>query len=171
MEAAIITTCLGTNKCQMCHIWKHLRKCKEAVIACFVELINELLKTNRIKNWFRAYFNYGLINYINGKPRLLGCGAGNDMFFLDPFGEIRPCNGMDSGALENSMGNLKEQSFDEIWAGAKAQKIRESLQNCPKNCWMIGTASPAIKKNMITPILWVIGNKTRNMLGKRFSLI
>ncbi len=144
---------------------------RQAVIACFVELINELLKTNRIKNWFRAYFNYGLINYINGKPRLLGCGAGNDMFFLDPFGEIRPCNGMDSGALENSMGNLREQSFDEIWAGAKAQKIRENLQNCSKNCWMIGTASPAIKKNMITPILWVIGNKTRNMIGKRFSLV
>lgn len=143
---------------------------KEGVIACFVELINELLKTNRIKNWFRAYFNYGLINHINGKPRLLVCGAGTDMFFLDPFGEIRPCNGMDTGLPENSMGNLNEQSFKKIWEGAKAQKIRESIQNCPKNCWMIGTASPAIKKNMITPTLWVIKNKVKNMLGKRFSM-
>ena len=143
---------------------------KEGVIACFVELINELLKTNRIKNWFRAYFNYGLINHINGKPRLLACGAGNDMFFLDPFGEIRPCNGMDTGSLENSMGNLNEQSFEEIWEGAKAQKIRESIQSCPKNCWMIGTASPAIKKNMITPTLWVMKNKIKNVLGKRFSV-
>jgi len=143
---------------------------KEGVIACFVELINELLKTNRIKNWFRAYFNYGLINHINGKPRLLACGAGTDMFFLDPFGEIRPCNGMDTGSPENSMGNLNEQSFEEIWEGEKAHKIRERILNCPKNCWMIGTASPAIKKNMITPTLWVIKNKVKNMLGKRFSM-
>jgi len=68
---------------------------KEVVIECFEELIKELLKTNKPKNWFRAYFNHGLINYIKGNPRLLPCCAGEDMFFLDPFGEIRPCNGLD----------------------------------------------------------------------------
>jgi len=67
---------------------------KEEVISCFKELIYDLLKTKRVKNWFRAYFNYGLINYIKGNRRLLPCGAGKDMFFLDPRGEVRPCNGM-----------------------------------------------------------------------------
>jgi radical SAM protein with 4Fe4S-binding SPASM domain len=138
------------------------------MIACFEELINELLKIGKVKNWFRAYFNHGLINYIKGNPRLLPCGAGKDMFFLAPWGEIRPCNGMDEASAENSMGNLNENDFEEIWNSQRAEKIRESVKNCPKNCWMIGTASPAIKENMFKVSMWVIKNKVRSMMGKKF---
>ena len=143
---------------------------KQRVIDCFVALINELLRTKKIKNWFRAYFNFGLIKYIEGKKRLLPCGAGNDMFFLDPFGEIRPCNGMDDGSCESSMGNLNERTFRQIWEGEKACLIRKRISDCPKNCWMIGTASPAMKQDMIKPGIWVLKNKTRSILGKSFQL-
>lgn len=132
---------------------------KSQVINCFRELFAELLKTGRPKNWFRAYFNSGLINYIRGNPRLLPCGAGEDMFFLDPFGEIRPCNGMDDDSLDNSFGNLKNSLFEEIWNGEKAEAIRARVKDCRKNCWMIGTASPAIRKHPVKPVLWVIRNK------------
>lgn len=138
---------------------------KETVISFFNELIAELLKTNKPKNWFRAYFNYGLINYIKGNPRLLPCCAGEDMFFLDPFGEIRPCNGLDESSLDYSMGNLKENSFEKIWNGEKAARVKAAAKKCPKNCWMIGTASPAIKKHPINPLIWVI----RKKLGALFS--
>jgi len=136
---------------------------KEVVINYFEELIKELLKTNKLKNWFRAYFNYGLINYIRGNPRLLPCGAGEDMFFLDPFGEIRPCNGMDEASAETSMGNLNEESFEEIWESERANRVKAKAQNCSKNCWMIGTASPAMKKYITKPIFWVIKNKLRSL--------
>jgi radical SAM protein with 4Fe4S-binding SPASM domain len=139
---------------------------KEEVIACFRKLIEELLRTRRVKNWYRGYFNYGLIHYIRGNPRLLPCGAGEDMFFLDPRGEVRPCNGMDSDSLDNSMGNLNGNSFEEIWKGPRAIRLREKVKNCPKNCWMIGTASPAMKKNILKPSLWVARNKLRVLLGK-----
>lgn len=143
---------------------------KKNVAECFGELINELLKTKKPKNWFRAYFNWGLINYINGNPRLLPCGAGEDMFFLDPFGEVRPCNGLDEAALENSMGNLKNKPFAEIWESEKAKRIRDSVKDCLKNCWMIGTVSPAIKKNLPQVSLWVIKNKVKSLFGKKFCL-
>jgi len=132
---------------------------KEEAISCFKELIYDLLKTKRVKNWFRAYFNYGLINYIKGNRRLLPCGAGTDMLFLDPWGEVRPCNGMDSDTLDNSMGNLNEESFEEVWNGKKARRIREKVKNCAKNCWMIGSASPAMKKYFLKPTIWIIKNK------------
>ncbi len=150
------------------HKWDNRIIQKREVIECFEELINELLRTSRVKNWFRAYFNYGLINYIQGNPRILPCGAGIDMFFLDPWGEVRPCNGMDDGDLDNSMGNLKEQSFEEIWNSEKAKRIRERVKNCPKNCWMIGTAAPAIKKHIWKVTVWVIKNKLKVTFGKRF---
>lgn len=143
---------------------------KEEVIACFRILVEELLRTKRVKNWYRGYFNYGLINYIRGNPRLLPCVAGEDMFFLDPWGEIRPCNGMDSDSLDNSMGNLNEASFEAIWKGPKAISLREKVKNCPKNCWMIGTASPAMKTNILKPSLWVARNKLRVILGKPICL-
>lgn len=139
---------------------------KDEVIACFEELIRDLLKGKRIKNWYRAYFNYGLINYIRGNKRLLPCEAGTENFFLDPWGEIRPCNGMEENIWFESMGNLHEKSFEEIWYGEKAIQIREKVKTCPKNCWMIGTAAPVMKKYFMKPTSWIIKNKVRVMMGK-----
>lgn len=140
---------------------------KEVVIECFRELIEELLRTKKPKNWFRAYFNYGLINYIRGNPRLLPCGAGENMFFLDPWGEIRPCNGMDEASPENSMGNLNEQSFEEIWNSERASLVKAKATSCSKNCWMIGTASPAMKKHLAKPLSWVIKHKLRSLFYRQ----
>lgn len=141
------------------HKYDNEIKNKEEVIACFEELIKELLRTNRVKNWFRAYFNYGLINYIKGGRRLLPCEAGTENFFVDPWGEVRPCNGLEESIWMDSMGNLNKNSFDEIWTSPKAKEIREKVKNCPKNCWMIGTAAPVMKKYISKPALWVIKNK------------
>ena len=74
---------------------------------------------------------------------------------------------MDTDSLDNSMGNLKEKSFEEIWYSEKAKMIREKVKNCPKNCWMIGTAAPAIKKHIFKPLVWVVKNKLKVILGKR----
>ena len=59
----------------------------------FENLINELLRSNSPKKWFRAYFNHGLINYIYGQKRLLPCDMSFDTFFIDPYGDVMPCNG------------------------------------------------------------------------------
>lgn len=131
---------------------------KEAVIAEFERLITKLLKSRKIKEWFRAYFNYGLINYIKGRPRLLPCEMGKDGFFLDPYGDVLACNGMDE---KMPMGNLKEQTWDEIWDSKKAREVRKAVKDCKKNCWMIGSAAPAIWHHPIKPILWVLRNKFR----------
>ena len=43
---------------------KNIIKDRPMVAKEFESLINELLKSNSPKKWFRAYFNHGLINYI-----------------------------------------------------------------------------------------------------------
>ncbi|HOW98253.1 MAG TPA: radical SAM protein [Kiritimatiellia bacterium] len=139
---------------------------QDEVIACFRELVRELLRTRKIKNWYRAYFNHGLIQFVRGQPRLLPCEAGTENFFLDPWGEIRPCNGMEEGVWCESMGNLHAQTFEGIWNGPKAAAVREKVKHCPKNCWMIGTASPVMKKYIRVPTLWVLRNKWRVLTGR-----
>lgn len=127
---------------------------KDRVSENLKELSRRLLATNRPKNWFRAWFNMGLANYVEGKPRLLPCDMGTDIFFVDPFGRVLPCNGM-----EASMGSLKESSFDEIWRGPAASEVRRRVSDCDANCWMIGSVSPAMKKHIRVPASWVIKAK------------
>ncbi|MBN1806080.1 MAG: radical SAM protein [Sedimentisphaerales bacterium] len=131
---------------------------KEKVARAFELLINKLLKSNSPKKWFRAYFNHGLINYIYGQPRLLPCDMGKNGFFVDPFSDVLPCNGM---AEKMSMGNLNEKSFEEIWHSKQAQMVRQAVKSCPRNCWMIGSAAPAMQDNIFVPLRWVIAHKLK----------
>lgn len=71
---------------------------------------------------------------------------GHDSFFLDPTGEILLCN-----VMEESMGNLKEKTFDEIWNGKRAEEVRVMVKNCKKNCWMIGSVAQQMQKNIKIP--------------------
>ena len=140
----------------------------DEVCANFEELINRLMKEKHPKLWFRAFFNMGLINYIHGNPRLLPCEAGSENFFIDPYGEVLPCNGMEAKCWYATMGNLHDvQDFLEIWNSEKAKQIREDVKKCPKNCWMIGSASSVMKKYLTTILPWVITNKIRSMTGRR----
>lgn len=127
---------------------------KDRVAGNLKELAARLLKTKRPKNWFRAWFNVGLANYVNGGKRLLPCDMGTDIFFVDPFGAIKPCNAMDA-----TMGSLKEKTFDEIWNSPEAAAVRERVRCCDSQCWMIGSVSPAMKKHIKVPASWVLRAK------------
>ncbi len=136
---------------------------QDKIISALEQLVNELLKSSRVKNWFRAYFNHGLINYVRGKPRLLPCRAGSILFSIDPFGNLYPCNGMNK-----SFGNIHEKNWDELWNGTRADEIRKDVKNCPKNCWMIGSVAPMIKKNIVPTGMWVLKQKLRSIIGKKY---
>lgn len=140
---------------------------KDEVIGNFHKLIEELLKDNSPKSWYRAFFNLGLINYIRGNPRMLPCEAGTANFFIEPYGDVFPCNGLEDRYWKESMGNIRNvSSFDELWFSEQAEKVRGLVRTCPKNCWMVGTAAPVMKKYIKHPTAWVVKNKIKSMLGK-----
>jgi radical SAM protein with 4Fe4S-binding SPASM domain len=139
----------------------------EKVCRCLKELVGRLLHEKKVKSWFRAFFNCGLVHYVRGKPRLLPCEAGTLTFFLDPTGEVYPCNGCEPQHWFVSMGNLrKSPTFKELWESEQAEGVRKKVKTCVKNCWMIGTVSPVMKKYFRYPLAWVIRNKLRIMSGK-----
>jgi radical SAM protein with 4Fe4S-binding SPASM domain len=130
-------------------------------------LIERLLKENHPKAWFRAFFNLGLINYIEDQPRMLPCEAGSANFFIEPNGEVYPCNGLEERYWKESMGNIRDvQSFEELWFSERADAVRAKVRTCPKNCWMVGTAAPVMKKYIRHPAMWVAKNKLKSLLGK-----
>lgn len=129
------------------------------------ELCNELLNSKSPKKWFRAYFNHGLINYIYGQKRLLPCDMAFDTFFIDPYGDVMPCNGTHDKEV---MGNLNSQSWDELWQSDQAEKVRSKVRCCNRDCWMIGSVSPAMRKYIWKPAFWVIAHKLK--MGKKYDM-
>ncbi|MDY0361377.1 MAG: radical SAM protein [Desulforegulaceae bacterium] len=132
----------------------------------FVNLANRLMRENNPKSWFRALFNLGLIRYINQQKRMLPCEAGSMNFFIDPYGEVLPCNGLEEKYWKESMGNIRDVSaFDELWFSEQAEKVRQKVKKCPKNCWMVGTASPVMHKYVKKIIPWILKNKFKSLCG------
>lgn len=124
-------------------------------------LIIAMLRTNKVKNWFRAYLNLGLIEKILGHDRLIKCTAGTDFAFIDPWSDVWACN----VRSDLPFGNLAKQSWDEIINSAKARDSIDKVGKCQQNCWMVTTARTAMRSNIIpqfpkmAPMLWVLKNK------------
>ncbi len=137
----------------------------EAVQAAIRGLIEAFLRSGRPKEWFRAYLNRGLVDYVGGSERRFECTAASDIFFLDPFGEVYPCNGWNL-----SMGNLHDSLFDEIWTGDRAEAVRAQVARCDRRCWMTGTAVPAMKRHLPSVAWWVMRNRVRMAMGKPVDL-
>lgn len=64
------------------------------------------------------------------------------------------------------MGNVRSgKIFDEIWTGLQAERVRKCVRTCPKNCWMVGTAAPVMKKYLKKVLPWVVMNKAKSLVG------
>ena len=143
---------------------KNIIKDRPMVAENFEKLINKLLKSNSPKKWFRAYFNHGLVNYIYGQPRLLPCDMSFDTFFIDPYGDVMPCNGTKDKLV---MGNLNEQTWEELWNSQEAEAVRKQVRRCDRQCWMIGSVSPAMRKYIYKPAWWVLKHKAKALFSKK----
>jgi len=133
------------------------------------QLIINQLRTNNIKNWFRAYLNLGLISKALGHPRLIRCTAATDFVFVDPWSDVYACN----VRPDLHLGNLEQQSWEEIYSGNLANQIREKVYECKQNCWMVGSAKTAMRHPKFAkiprggPLWWVIQNKIRIMVNQK----
>ena len=138
------------------------------VAASMEDLVTEQLKTRSIKNWFRAYLNMGLISKALGHPRLIPCTAATDFVFVDPWSDVYACN----VRPDLNLGNLRDQSWSEIYYSSKADFIRKKVAVCDHNCWMVGSAKTAMRHPKYAripkggPLWWVIQNKFRVTIGK-----
>ena len=121
----------------------------------------------KVKDFGRAYINLGLLRYMQGQERTLPCGAATDLFFLDPYGKILACNGSDEPWI---MGDLTQQGFEAIWHSSEAGDIRRKVKYCEKNCWMVGTAVPAMRRSPVGPMLWIARNKLRLRRGRKVNM-
>ena len=120
---------------------------------------------DRLKDYGRAYFNRSIHRRLRGdtdeyRPP---CGALSDFFFIDPWGNVTPCNG---SSEEWKLGNIKEDSLEHILASDKAKEAMEKVRQCKRNCTFIVTERHDMVRRPWVPIKWILKNKWRAHHGK-----
>ena len=69
------------------------------------------------------------------------------------------------------MGNLNNQTWDELWNSPEAEKVRAKVRCCDRDCWMIGSVSPAMHKYIWKPATWVLVHKFKALFTKHDGAI
>ena len=64
------------------------------------------------------------------------------------------------------MGNLNTTTWDELWNSPEAEAVRKKVRSCGRNCWMIGSVSPAMHKYIWVPAWWVLRHKIKALFTK-----
>ena len=129
------------------------RPTSEVVVSDVARIMRKRLASPKPSDWAKAYYLRGLVEYVRRRPRMLPCGAGEDHFFLDPWGDVYPCN---VNGLR--MGNIREGSFEELAARSR-DAVREGVAGCREQCWMVCTVSPPMRRRPVRPAAWIAGAK------------
>jgi len=135
------------------------------------EFVKALLTSKRrsikkkLKDYGRAYFNKSIhLRLANSTTDYRPpCGALTDFFFIDPFGNVTPCNGSDEKWI---IGNIKEDSLDNILKSDRAKELTRRVAECKRNCTFIVTERNDMVRYPWKPILWILKNKWRIAKGK-----
>lgn len=127
------------------------------VTAAFGALADRRLASASPKNWLRAYFDEGVIHFATTGERLSACDAASGFFYLAPTGDVFPCL-----TLNRPLGNLRTQSFDEIWHGALARSVRSEVRSC-RQCWMMCTARTELQRQPVAVGLWLARAQWRRL--------
>lgn len=126
----------------------------------FERLVSRELATWNPKSWYRAYFEKNLLEFAETGTRPETCDALTGFFYLDHDANLYPCN-----VLDRKIGNLRERSFEELWASPEAERVRREVAAC-RQCWMVCTASSGMRRAPLRPLPWIVGSKIRAHLGK-----
>ena len=87
----------------------------------------------------KIFYLQGMIDYQHNPRRVFKkCIGGRKFATFSPEGKVYSCPILKSMVL----GNLREQPFDEIWAGAAAGKLRGKIDQGFCHCWLNCTIYP-----------------------------
>lgn len=115
-----------------------LSKAKLSVDYSESEAIGQELKKYETEN-FKIYFRSKSIENLEMEKSYDECAGMNFMTYMDAAGDVFPCI-VFMGKKEFIYGNIKKNTFSEIWESDKANKIRKTFNkdfiknNCRRNC-------------------------------------
>jgi MoaA/NifB/PqqE/SkfB family radical SAM enzyme len=127
------------------------------------DLIHENLSGWQPKKWVRAYFIFNYITMLKEKrnrPFLHPCLAGEYYRFITASGEVKPCP-----FLEEGFGNIQNLSVKQL-RFFEDDKLRNTVTNCRRFCWVNCTANQEIKSNLPLVLFWILKTRFLMLLKK-----
>ncbi len=124
---------------------ENLINSSEKIIAELDWLKQEELSSWNIKRWLRAYFIYGLTEFVRSGRRVLPDYSGCLNCFIDPQGAVFPCD-----ISPEKIGDLKKNFV-----------LSDSIKKIPAS-WMICTAREAMRRHWFKVGMWILKNKFLN---------
>lgn len=85
-------------------------------------------------------FQYFLPSYIKRPRQMFPCFSGFSSFFLAHNGDVYPCI-----HNEGKLGNLRKESFRDLWFGNKARQVRRGIVDNRCHCWTSCEAGSTIR--------------------------
>jgi MoaA/NifB/PqqE/SkfB family radical SAM enzyme len=126
-----------------------------AVRQAFSHVIDAQLRKWDLKENFRGWFNRTLMEYHEHGRRPFPCDGGSGFFYMDSFADIYLCH-----ILNEKIGNLQRQSWEELWGSPAAARARDIAAQC-NQCWLVCTG-----KAQIWDHKWQVGAEIlRDKLG------
>lgn len=124
----------------------------------FARIRNAQYRSWNLKENFRAWFNDTLVDYQEHGRRRFRCDGGAGFFYLDSFANVFLCH-----ILDHKIGNLRQQTWEELWTSSTATEGRTLAAQCDR-CWLICTS-----KSQIWQHKWSVGAEM--MRGKLGTLL
>jgi len=91
----------------------------------------------------QLYYWSHLVKYQTNPQRFFKkCVAGSKFAMFNPYGECYFC----PGHKNSSIGNIREQKFDNLWHSQKAQHMRDFIKDGNCHCWLVCTVFPVLEK-------------------------
>lgn len=132
-----------------------------AVRQAFGVVIDAQLHKWDLKENFRGWFNRTLMEYHETGKRPFACDAGSGFFYMDSFANIYSCH-----ILNERIGNLATQTWDELWGSQDAERSRAIAAQCDK-CWLVCTGKAQIWEHKWQVGAAILRDKLRaHMRGK-----
>lgn len=100
-----------------------------------------------------AYFMARAAEYELRRTQMLDCHSGVHSFFLDPYGQVYPCL-----VLDQKLGDVRTESFDELWRSSRAEETRSHIARHRCHCWVACETVPSLLRGLSIP-RWNVVNK------------
>jgi len=122
-------------------------------------IVEAHLKSGNPMDWVRAFFQFGVLRYLDTRQRPIECDVFEHQFMIDQAGEVLSCH-----PLLLRAGSLGEEELPKILSCPLANKMKKELRTCHA-CWEVCTARSAIRTNLLKVGVWAVGNKLLAHLG------
>lgn len=73
-----------------------------------------------------GFFQHGTNQLYRRFTAYVALSSWRNELFVEPYGDIYPCNGLEKKYWKKSIGNIRETpNFKEIWEGKQAEQVRQ----------------------------------------------